>query len=371
MSSRMRGTSTSTRRRSQRKAPRRGESPPAQPAPEKMFRVGLHATSQVLTADGFAAISSLAGKTGVRVWTGCVWAEASVTAGVSNHTKYLVSLTNGLTLCCDKNQTWPVAQSSGPMEPPQISLKGVSTLDLKSGDTMFPFNTPPMRTDFGEGAGARDLQKARELARDTVESIRSNRSPDTLPEATASYGDKLGFAFLGAWIEAQNGHIVAPGGILQQLQLMMLRLGVGVGHRVARGETGEELLLPRSAEPRTGCLADARCFIDHAPPPRIKSVVKTSRRRAISYHLCINAAGTPEKPRAYSVVADGMLLLAPALASQIDGSDTSTDSLATLLDDGSPRSLPRSPNASRAVWASANDGGDDGVGGSPFKTTTV
>ena len=212
-------------RRSQEKSSRRRNPAPTQPEQGKVFRVGLHASSQVLTVDGFAAVSSLAGEPEVRVWTGCEWADASVTAGTSTHTKYLVSLTNGLTLCCDKNQTWPVVQSTGFMEPPQITLKAVSTPDLKSGDTMFPFNTPQPGVSSEDGAGFRDLQEARDLARNTVESLRSGRQAETLPRVTASYGGALGFAFLGAWIEAQRGHIVAPAGLLQEMQLLLLRLG--------------------------------------------------------------------------------------------------------------------------------------------------
>lgn len=243
------------------------------------------------------AVSELAGQTPT-VWTGCVWAPAHVVQGRHGHSKYRVRSSNGLSVVCDKGQSWPLLHTDR-------TLGASCTCCLEAGQRLFPYNlpTPSQATqEAPEGAvsspeGERLAERGRTLARQALKGVEVALAPVLTGISRADFR-----SFLRGWVGAQRGHILAPRATINALHLKVIEVGCGPCQAIDRSEDSEELFLSRKCAEMLG-LETERCVVSRPMPPTVLSVEKVGK--SPSYYVALKGGAS------HSVLVNGFLVLTP------------------------------------------------------------
>ena len=305
--------------------------------PQGHFRFAVCESTEILTRDGFVPIADL-GTEPVEVWTGAGWAKGCAHVSSRNHTKFRVTTSSGLVVECDKDQSWPLLGKG---------LEVSSTSDLCMGDRLFPFTLP--KSDFSEGSAAHKAivrGVGTKMAEEMVASSTFNGDSSVL-----QYFDAPTFImFLSAYALRLGGRIRGPKNLILKIQKILLKFGVGPCQTTS-WETKTELLLNKKWKrifPRED-VQDLRCFTASSLPITVKSVERIGKSR--TFYLCLQPIqdGNPHtRNHPHSVIAGGVLLLAPCICSVRELAESlSSESGSSIESSGSRRSAAHSPEECR------------------------
>ena len=264
---------------------------PAEPQPKG---VAVDGNSLVLLGDGLARLKQLAPKDGethsTRVWNGTEWSDVEVVPGVHQYPVHTVHLSNGCSVRCAAHHAWVVRRDD--------RAESVTTDQLRTGDEMFPFLSPPVPAwNCVEPA---QRQAAVLLGESCGRSgLKLKRLP---PEVTQLSAAEIPW-FLQGWLNISKRLLVC-----EELVGEMLVVMAGAGCAPCRSvlcSNGKlwRVRVPKDMQSRLPPLPESAFCSIPAGPVKVTGL-ELSGREAM-WHVCV-----PENARGQPVVIGGSLAVA-------------------------------------------------------------